>query len=159
MRSLWPCSDSRQPPAFPRHSNGRRGFPGPTEEEACNPCRHSRIPPQIEKKHPGHEETARPSCPRPQKARASTPGLAGLHTSCSLRVGVPPREDRDPGVALQSPPWSQASPRGEAKDPALLLSRHRCLLEPTEWPKGSHKAQRVEPQKNPLHQVSATSPL
>ena len=51
MRSLWPCSDSRQPPAFPRHSNGRRGFPGPTEEEACNPRRHSRIPPQIEKKH------------------------------------------------------------------------------------------------------------
>ena len=34
-------------------------------------------------------------------------------------------------------PGSQSSTRGEAKDPALLLSRHRCLLEPTEWPKGS----------------------
>ena len=27
--------------------------------------------------------------------------------------------------------------RGEAKDSALLSSRHRCLLEPTEWPKGN----------------------
>ena len=42
------------------------------------------------------------------------------------------REDRDPGVTLQSPPWSQASPRGEAKDSTLFSSRDRYLLEPTE---------------------------
>ena len=30
-----------QPPAFPRQSNGRLGFPGPTEEEAWNPHRNS----------------------------------------------------------------------------------------------------------------------
>ena len=41
--------------------------------------------------------------------------------------------DRDPSVALQSPPWSQASPRGEAKDSTLFSSRDRYLLEPTEW--------------------------
>ena len=40
-----------QPPAFPRQSNGRLGFPVPTEEEACNPHRHSRIPVQLEKIH------------------------------------------------------------------------------------------------------------
>ena len=42
-----------------------------------------------------------------------------------------------PGVALQSPPWSQASPREEAKDSALLLSHDADLLEPSEWPQGS----------------------
>ena len=41
------------------------------------------------------------------------------------------------GPFRPSHPGSQASSRGEAKDPALLLSHHRCLLEPTEWPKGS----------------------
>ena len=33
------------------------------------------------------------------------------------------REDRDLGVAFQTPPGSQASSRGEAKDSALLSSR------------------------------------
>ena len=47
------------------------------------------------------------------------------------------RGDRDLGVALQTPPGSQASSRGEAKDSAVLLSRDAYLLEPTEWPKGS----------------------
>ena len=40
-----------QPPALPRNSNGRLGFPGPTQEEARNPLRNSRIPPQLEKNH------------------------------------------------------------------------------------------------------------
>ena len=35
------------------------------------------------------------------------------------------------------PPWSQASPRGEAKDSALLSSRDAGLLEPPERPQGS----------------------
>ena len=33
------------------------------------------------------------------------------------------REDKDLGVASHAPPGSQASPRGEAKDSALLPSR------------------------------------
>ena len=40
-----------QPPAFPCSTNGRLGFLGPTQEEAWNPRRNSRIPPQLEKKH------------------------------------------------------------------------------------------------------------
>ena len=40
-----------QPPAFPSHSNRRLGYPGPTQEEACNPRRNSRIPPQLKKNH------------------------------------------------------------------------------------------------------------
>ena len=40
-----------QPPALPRNSNGRLGFPGPTQEEARNPFRNLRIPPQLEKTH------------------------------------------------------------------------------------------------------------
>ena len=45
--------------------------------------------------------------------------------------------DSDLGIAFSTHPGNQASSRGEAKDPALLLSHHKCLLEPTEWPKGS----------------------
>ena len=40
-------------------------------------------------------------------------------------------------MAFQTPPGSQASPRGQAKDAALLSSRDADLLEPTEWPQGS----------------------
>ena len=40
-------------------------------------------------------------------------------------------------VAFQTPPGSQASPRGQAQDAALLSSRDADLLEPTEWPQGS----------------------
>ena len=44
---------------------------------------------------------------------------------------------RDLGVAFQTHPGSQASSRVEAKNSALLSSRDRYLLEPTERPKGS----------------------
>ena len=47
------------------------------------------------------------------------------------------REDRDLRVAVQTPPGSQASPRGQAKYAALLSSRDADLLEPNEWPQGS----------------------
>ena len=47
------------------------------------------------------------------------------------------REEKDLGIALQTPPGSQASPRGEAKDCALLSSRDADLLEPTESPQGN----------------------
>ena len=47
------------------------------------------------------------------------------------------RGDRDLGVAFQTHPGSQASSRVEAKNSALLSSRDRYLLEPTERPKGS----------------------
>ena len=40
------------------------------------------------------------------------------------------REGRDLGVAFQDPPGCQASSRGEAKDSAVLPSRHADLLEP-----------------------------
>ena len=47
------------------------------------------------------------------------------------------RGDRDLQFTYQTHPRSQASPRGEGKDSALLSSRDRYLLEPIEWPKGS----------------------
>ena len=53
------------------------------------------------------------------------------------------REDRDLGMAFQTPPGSQDSYRGEAKDSALLLSRDADLLEPTEWLKGSQASSSV----------------
>ena len=40
-------------------------------------------------------------------------------------------------MAFQTPPGSQASPRGQAKDAALLSSHDADLLEPTEWRQGS----------------------
>ena len=36
-----PAVTRAQPPALPRNSNGRLGFPGPTQEEARNPLRNS----------------------------------------------------------------------------------------------------------------------
>ena len=47
------------------------------------------------------------------------------------------REGRDLGVAFQTPPGSQASSRGEAKDSALLPSHDADLLQPSEWPQGN----------------------
>ena len=47
------------------------------------------------------------------------------------------REDRDFGFPFQTPPGSQASPRGEAKDSALLPSCDADILVPPEWPQGS----------------------
>ena len=38
-----------------------------------------------------------------------------------------PRGDRDLGVAYQTHPGNQASPRGEAKDSALLLKLNKQL--------------------------------
>ena len=40
------------------------------------------------------------------------------------------REDRDLGFPFQTPPGSQASPRGEAEDSAFLSSRDTDPLEP-----------------------------
>ena len=40
-------------------------------------------------------------------------------------------------MAFQTPPGTQASSRGEAKDSALLSSRDTDLLEPIGWPQGS----------------------
>ena len=51
--------------------------------------------------------------------------------------------DRDLGDAFQTHPGSQSLSRGEAKDSALLLSRDRYLLEPTEWPTGSQASSSV----------------
>ena len=41
------------------------------------------------------------------------------------------REGKDLWVAFQTSPGSQASPRGESEDSALLPSRDADLLEPT----------------------------
>ena len=46
------------------------------------------------------------------------------------------RGNKDLGVAFHTHPGSQVSSRGEAKDSALISSRDRNLLEPTECPKG-----------------------
>ena len=46
-------------------------------------------------------------------------------------------------MAFQTPPGSQASPRGQAKDAALLSSRDADLLEPSEWPQGSQASSSV----------------
>ena len=46
------------------------------------------------------------------------------------------REDKDLRVESHAPPGSQASPRGEAKDSALLPSRDADILVPPEWPQG-----------------------
>ena len=49
----------------------------------------------------------------------------------------PPRGHRNIGVAFQSNSVRQALSQEEAKDFAVLSSRHTDILEPTEWPKGS----------------------
>ena len=46
--------------------------------------------------------------------------LLSLCEAPAVPVIVLSREDKDLGIALQTPPGSQASPRGEAKDCALL---------------------------------------
>ena len=46
-------------------------------------------------------------------------------------------------MAFQTPPGSQASSRGQAKDAALLSSCNADLLEPTEWPQGSQASSSV----------------
>ena len=53
------------------------------------------------------------------------------------------REDRDPGFPFQTPPGSQASPRGEAEDSTFLSSRDTDLLEPTEWTQGCRASSSV----------------
>ena len=65
------------------------------------------------------------------------------HPEVSAAVGTVPvfslisREGGDLGVAFQAPTGSQASPRGEAKDSALLPSRDADILVPPVWPQGS----------------------
>ena len=49
----------------------------------------------------------------------------------------PSRGHRDIGVEFQSNSVRQALSQEEAKDFAVLSSRHTDILEPTEWPKGS----------------------
>ena len=46
------------------------------------------------------------------------------------------RGDRDPGVAFQTDPGSQALSTGKTKDSALLSNRDGYLLGTTEWPNG-----------------------
>ena len=46
------------------------------------------------------------------------------------------RGDRDPGVAFQTDPGSQASSTGKTKDSALLSNCDGYLLGTTEWPNG-----------------------
>ena len=72
-----------------------------------------------------------------------TAGPKRPHLGVCLGPNSLSREDRDLGVALQTPPGSQASPRGEAKDSALLSSHDVNLLEPPEWPQGSQASSSV----------------
>ena len=53
-------------------------------------------------------------------ALESLPGQRDLIQACVQDLIFLSREDKDLGIALQTPPGSQASPRGEAKDSALL---------------------------------------
>ena len=68
----------------------------------------------------------------------SLQGQRDLIEACVQDLIFLSREDRDPGFPFQTPPGSQDSPGGEAKDSAFLSSRNTDLLEPTEW-KHKHK--------------------
>ena len=72
-----------------------------------------------------------------------TAGPRDLIYVCVRDLTFLSREDRDLGVAFQTPPESQASSRGQAKDAALLSSCDADLLEPTEWPQGSQASSAV----------------
>ena len=63
------------------------------------------------------------------------------------------REDKDLGVASHAPPGSQASPRGESKDFALLPSRDGDILVPPELMRydGELRETPVVPRKSGLH--------
>ena len=64
----------------------------------------------------------------------STGGFTPSRPLSGLQV-IPDATREETGVlCFPSPPGSQASSRGEAKDSALLSSRDGYVLEPTEWP-------------------------
>ena len=70
-------------------------------------------------------------------ALESLQGQRDLIKACVRELIFLSREGRDLGVASHAPPGSQASPREEAKDSALLPSRDADILVPPEWPQGS----------------------
>ena len=63
-------------------------------------------------------------------ALESLQGQRDLIEACVHDLMLLSREDKDLGVAFHAPPGSQASPRGEAKDSALLPSRDANILVP-----------------------------
>ena len=67
----------------------------------------------------------------------SLQGRRDLIEACVRDLILLSREGKDLGIALQTPSGSEASPRGEAKDCALLSSPYADLVEPTESPQGS----------------------
>ena len=66
----------------------------------------------------------------------SLQGQRDLIEACVQDLIFLSREDRDLGFPFQTPPGSQASPRGEAEDSAFLSIRDTYLLEPNEWTQG-----------------------
>ena len=73
----------------------------------------------------------------------SLQGQRDLIEACVQNLIFLSREDRDPGFPFQTPPGSQDSPGGEAKDSAFLSSRDTDLLEPTEWTQGCRASSSV----------------
>ena len=66
----------------------------------------------------------------------SLQGQRDLIEACVQDLIFLSREDRDLGFPFQTPPGSQASPRGEAEDSAFLSSSDTDLWEPNEWTQG-----------------------
>ena len=64
-------------------------------------------------------------------ALESLHGQRDLIQACVQDLILLSREGKDLWVAFQTSPGSQASPRGESEDSALLPSRDADLLEPT----------------------------
>ena len=73
----------------------------------------------------------------------SLQGQRDLIEACVQDLIFLSREDRDLGFAFQTPPGSQASPRGEAEDSAFLSIRDTYLLEPNEWTQGCRASSSV----------------
>ena len=73
----------------------------------------------------------------------SLQGQRDLIETCVQDLIFLSREDRDLGFPFQTPPGSQASPRGEAEDSTFLSSRDTDLLEPTEWTQGCRASSSV----------------
>ena len=72
-----------------------------------------------------------------------TSGLKRPHLGLCRGLNVPLKGRQGSQGGVPAPPGSQASPRGQAKDAALLSSRDADLLEPTEWPQGSQASSSV----------------
>ena len=73
----------------------------------------------------------------------SLQGQRDLIEACVQDLIFLSREDRDLGFPFQTPPGSQASPRGEAEDSTFLSSRDTDLLEPNEWTQGCRASSSV----------------